>query len=228
MRGTTTVLTVQCFFDLHGTRLEHMTRIPVPAEGEYTSLTFPCDGSHAVVTCIATTLPCVSSLRLSMAPTTAWVLPEFCWRRSRPSSHGSAMVTCGLLVALPPSRKWLDLKFPGGRDALMASPRMLLQMDVSLTPHRVLRMSGISSTAWGTTASPLRVPFGRAKYVLPSFNDQEIVALVGAHAVGRCHSDRSGFEGPWTFSPTTFTNDFYKLLFDEKWGTLFSIRCQLF
>ncbi|KAF8149457.1 cytochrome c peroxidase [Crassisporium funariophilum] len=49
------------------------------------------------------------------------------------------------------------------------------------------------------------------------FNDQEIVALSGAHALGRCHSDRSGFEGPWTFSPTTVTNDYYKLLFDEKW-----------
>jgi len=49
------------------------------------------------------------------------------------------------------------------------------------------------------------------------FNDQEIVALSGAHALGRCHHDRSGFEGPWTFSPTTVTNDYYKLLFDEKW-----------
>nr|QBO71391.1 ascorbate peroxidase [Pleurotus ostreatus] len=49
------------------------------------------------------------------------------------------------------------------------------------------------------------------------FNDQEIVALSGAHALGRCHADRSGFEGPWTFSPTTLTNDYYKLLFDEKW-----------
>ncbi|KAF5357298.1 hypothetical protein D9758_005875 [Tetrapyrgos nigripes] len=49
------------------------------------------------------------------------------------------------------------------------------------------------------------------------FNDQEIVALSGAHALGRCHPDRSGFEGPWTFSPITLTNDFYKLLFDEKW-----------
>jgi len=49
------------------------------------------------------------------------------------------------------------------------------------------------------------------------FNDQEIVALCGAHALGRCHKDRSGFEGPWTFSPTTLTNDFYKLLFEEKW-----------
>ncbi|KAJ1557481.1 heme peroxidase, partial [Nowakowskiella sp. JEL0078] len=49
------------------------------------------------------------------------------------------------------------------------------------------------------------------------FNDQEMVALIGAHAVGRCHTDRSGFEGPWTFSPTSFTNDYYKKLVDEKW-----------
>ncbi|EJD03072.1 cytochrome C peroxidase [Fomitiporia mediterranea MF3/22] len=49
------------------------------------------------------------------------------------------------------------------------------------------------------------------------FNDQEIVALLGAHALGRCHTDRSGFEGPWTFSPITFTNDFFTLLFNEKW-----------
>jgi cytochrome c peroxidase len=50
------------------------------------------------------------------------------------------------------------------------------------------------------------------------FNDQEIVALSGAHALGRCHTDRSGFEGPWTFSPTVVTNEYYKLLLDEKWN----------
>jgi cytochrome c peroxidase len=49
------------------------------------------------------------------------------------------------------------------------------------------------------------------------FNDQEIVALIGAHALGRCHADRSGFEGPWTFSPTVLTNDFFTLLLNEKW-----------
>ncbi|KAI3532252.1 peroxidase [Colletotrichum abscissum] len=49
------------------------------------------------------------------------------------------------------------------------------------------------------------------------FNDQEIVALSGAHALGRCHVDRSGFDGPWTFSPTVLTNDYYKLLLNEKW-----------
>ena len=52
----------------------------------------------------------------------------------------------------------------------------------------------------------LRKIFGRM-----GFDDQEIVALSGAHALGRCHTDRSGFEGPWTFSPTTLTNDYYRL-----------------
>jgi cytochrome c peroxidase len=49
------------------------------------------------------------------------------------------------------------------------------------------------------------------------FNDQEIVALSGAHALGRCHTDRSGYDGPWTFSPTILTNDYYRLLVEEKW-----------
>lgn len=34
---------------------------------------------------------------------------------------------------------------------------------------------------------------------------------------GRCHTDRSGFDGPWTFSPTVLTNDYFKLLLEEKW-----------
>lgn len=49
------------------------------------------------------------------------------------------------------------------------------------------------------------------------FNDQEIVALIGAHSLGRCHKDRSGFDGPWTFAPTTFSNEFFRLLLEEKW-----------
>ncbi|KAK4684412.1 hypothetical protein P7C73_g5767, partial [Tremellales sp. Uapishka_1] len=59
----------------------------------------------------------------------------------------------------------------------------------------------------------LRLIFNRM-----GFNDQEIVALSGAHAMGRCHTDRSGFEGPWTHSPVTFSNEYFKLLFDEKWS----------
>jgi len=49
------------------------------------------------------------------------------------------------------------------------------------------------------------------------FDDHAIVALSGAHALGRCHPNRSGFDGPWTFSPTMFTNDYFRLLLNEKW-----------
>jgi len=49
------------------------------------------------------------------------------------------------------------------------------------------------------------------------FNDREIVALLGAHAVGRGHTDRSGYSGPWTHGEFSFTNDFYRELLEQKW-----------
>lgn len=49
------------------------------------------------------------------------------------------------------------------------------------------------------------------------FNDQEIVALSGAHALGRCHITSSGYWGPWTYSPTTLSNEYFRLLVEEKW-----------
>eukprot|EP00937_MAST-01D_sp_MAST-1D-sp2_P005723 g5723.t1 len=49
------------------------------------------------------------------------------------------------------------------------------------------------------------------------FNDQEIVCLSGAHAVGRCHEDRSGYWGPWTRAETTFSNEYFRELIDNKW-----------
>ena len=42
-------------------------------------------------------------------------------------------------------------------------------------------------------------------------SDRELVALAGAHALGRCHTDRSGYDGPWTHSPTTFSNGYFKV-----------------
>ena len=43
------------------------------------------------------------------------------------------------------------------------------------------------------------------------FDDREIVALSGAHTLGRCHGDRSGFVGPWTNAPTTFSSLYFQV-----------------
>ncbi|TVY36172.1 Cytochrome c peroxidase, mitochondrial [Lachnellula subtilissima] len=49
------------------------------------------------------------------------------------------------------------------------------------------------------------------------FNDQEIVALSGAHSLGRCHTDRLGFDGPWTYTPSSFSNQYYVMLTSDFW-----------
>jgi cytochrome c peroxidase len=62
------------------------------------------------------------------------------------------------------------------------------------------------------TTNHIRQVFNRM-----GFNDQEIVALMGAHAVGRCYPTRSGYWGPWSNSETTFSNEYFRLLLEEKW-----------
>jgi cytochrome c peroxidase len=57
----------------------------------------------------------------------------------------------------------------------------------------------------------------RSIFYRMGFNDQEIVCLSGAHALGRCHERASGYTGPWTRTPTTFTNAYYILLRTLQW-----------
>ncbi|KAL3750892.1 hypothetical protein ACJRO7_011816 [Eucalyptus globulus] len=48
-------------------------------------------------------------------------------------------------------------------------------------------------------------------------SDQDIVALSGGHTLGRCHKERSGFEGPWTTNPLIFDNTYFtELLTGDK------------
>ncbi|CAI0472444.1 unnamed protein product, partial [Linum tenue] len=51
--------------------------------------------------------------------------------------------------------------------------------------------------------------------------DKDIVALSGGHTLGRCHKERSGFEGPWTCNPLIFDNSYFReLLSGEKQGLI--------
>ncbi|RYP81819.1 hypothetical protein DL770_005774 [Monosporascus sp. CRB-9-2] len=49
------------------------------------------------------------------------------------------------------------------------------------------------------------------------FDDREVVALSGAHNLGRCHADRSGFHGKWVNNPTRFSNQYFRLLLANDW-----------
>ena len=46
------------------------------------------------------------------------------------------------------------------------------------------------------------------------FDDNETVALLGAHTLGRASSDNSGFSGTWINGEATFfNNEYYKVGF---------------
>ncbi len=40
---------------------------------------------------------------------------------------------------------------------------------------------------------------------------------MGAHALGRCHPERSGFNGPWQEAPTVFSNEYFKAISTRTW-----------
>lgn len=57
----------------------------------------------------------------------------------------------------------------------------------------------------------------RAVFSRMGFDDREMVALCGAHNLGRCHAANSGFEGKWVNNPTRFSNQYFRLLVSETW-----------
>ena len=74
------------------------------------------------------------------------------------------------------------------------------------------RLPGADAGKPEATAAALRATFGRM-----GFDDREIVALSGAHALGRCHAENSGYVGPWQGTPTIFSNIYFKLLLKVNW-----------
>lgn len=90
-----------------------------------------------------------------------------------------------------------------------------------VVPHRF----GRKDAADGSACPPNgRIPDAsqgadhvREMFTRMGFNDQETVALIGAHTVGRCHIVRSGYDGPWTHNPLTFDNGYFVNLITKQW-----------
>ncbi|SCU87572.1 LADA_0E04808g1_1 [Lachancea dasiensis] len=54
-------------------------------------------------------------------------------------------------------------------------------------------------------------------YKRMNFEDREVVALLGAHSLGKTHYENSGFEGPWGAATNVFSNEYFNNLINEKW-----------
>lgn len=57
----------------------------------------------------------------------------------------------------------------------------------------------------------------RSYYERFNFTDQEVVALLGAHVLGKAHLKNSGYDGPWDDESNIFSNAFYDNLLKLKW-----------
>lgn len=102
----------------------------------------------------------------------------------------------------------------------LASVTALQEMQGPKIPWRPGRVD----TAEDTTPDNGKLPdatrdanYVRTYFERFNFNDQEVVALLGAHALGKTHLKNSGFEGPWGASPNVFTNEFFVNLLNEDW-----------
>ncbi|KAI6091453.1 heme peroxidase [Hypoxylon rubiginosum] len=99
----------------------------------------------------------------------------------------------------------VSIKEMGGPDIAWVGGRTDYTDDSKLPPRGRLPDGALG-------AEHLRFIFYRM-----GFNDQEIVALSGAHNLGRCHADRSGYDGKWVNNPIRFSNQYYKLLLANDW-----------
>lgn len=143
--------------------------------------------------------------------------PEASWGAN--AGLGKARALLEPVKAKHPGMTYADLYTLAGVQAIadMGGPK------ISWRPGRTDLEAGPSPNQDGTlpdadkgslkaTVQHLRDIFHRM-----GFNDREIVALSGAHSLGRCHADASGYVNPWTNAETTFSNEYFRLLVEERW-----------
>jgi len=81
-----------------------------------------------------------------------------------------------------------------------------------LTPYDRLPDGGFAFPNFDPATKYIRDIFYRI-----GLNDTEIVILMGAHTLGECHAEWSGFFGPWTTNPNAFDNDYYTELINDPY-----------
>lgn len=128
----------------------------------------------------------------------AWLEPL---KKSNPAISYADLYTLSGVVAI---------KSLGGPDVPWRAGRVDSLDPKDVTPDG--RLPNADNGSYAKDAAHIREVFNRM-----GFDDKAIVALSGAHALGRCHADASGFVGPWTPTPTVFNNAYFTLLTNVEW-----------
>jgi len=93
-------------------------------------------------------------------------------------------------------------------------------------PHVVTRFGRLDAKDSGESVESQvgRLPDGdkgvshlREVFAPKGFDDRDIVALSGAHTVGGCKQERSGFDGLWTETPFVFDNSYFTDLLEKTY-----------
>jgi len=132
-------------------------------------------------------------------------------------SNNGLDIARGLLQPIVDKYSWVPVADVWALAAVVAT-EVSGGPSIPFRPGRRDAVSGLESVELGRlpdatqTTNHLRDVFYRM-----GMTDEEIVALSGAHTMGRCHADRSGFEGPWTENPLVFDNSYFKNLLERKW-----------
>lgn len=108
-------------------------------------------------------------------------------------SNATAAAESGLPVNTPPVR----LAWRSGRID-----------DATCTGYDKGRLPSAAGT-WADTA---------ARFGAFGMTPTEVVAILGAHALGRCQAVNSGFEGGWTQHQSSFSNEYFRLYVSKPWN----------
>jgi len=115
-----------------------------------------------------------------------------------------------------------DIVFtPGRKDAeenKAIAPGRLPEAEYGVCPgvDALGRVNG-----WKNNVKHIREVFYRQ-----GFNDKDIVALLcGGHVYGRCHTDRSGYNGAWVKEPWKFSNEYADDMINDKWFVVDHENC---
>lgn len=136
----------------------------------------------------------------------------------------AGLPTVALNLLKPVTEKYADTGFISHADLwALAANLAIKKMGGPIVPTRFGRKDAKDSSE-SAESQVGRLPDGdkgathlREIFHPKGLDDKDIVALSGAHTVGKCHEDRSGFSGAWTADHLKFDNTYFTDLLSKKY-----------